>query len=45
MKIVLKENHVKIEKVRVSSSKFSYTFVMINMNLLAVVTPPYIYHG
>ena len=27
------------------SSQFSYTVVMINMKLLAVVTPPSIYHG
>ena len=26
-------------------SKFSYTVVMMNMKLLAVVTPPSIYHG
>ena len=27
------------------SSQFSYTVVIINMNLLAVVTSPSIYHG
>ena len=27
------------------SSQFSYTVVMMNMNLLAVVTPTSIYHG
>ena len=27
------------------SSQFSYTVVMMNMNLLAVVIPLYIYHG
>ena len=27
------------------SSKFSYTDVMMNMKLLAIVTPPSIYHG
>ena len=26
-------------------SKFSYAVVMMNMNLLSVVTPPSIYHG
>ena len=43
MKTVLKENHVYIEKVRALISKFSYIVVMMNMKLLAVVTPPYIY--
>ena len=27
------------------SSQFSYTVVMMNMKILAVVTPPSIYHG
>ena len=27
------------------NSQFSYTVVMMNIKLLAVVTPPYIYHG
>ena len=45
MKTVFKENHVKIEKVRALSSQFSFTVVMTNMKLLAVVTPPSIYHG
>ena len=27
------------------SSQFRYTVVMMNMKLLAAVTPPYIYHG
>ena len=27
------------------SSQFSYTVVMMNMNILAVVTPPSIYQG
>ena len=31
------------EKLRASSSQFSYTDVMMNMKLLAVVTPPSIY--
>ena len=43
MKTVLKENRVKIEKLIALSSQFSYTVVMMNMNLIAVVTPPYIY--
>ena len=45
MKTVLKENHVYIEKVRALISQFSYTVVMLNMNLLAVLTSPSIYHG
>ena len=44
-KTVLKENHVYIEKVRTLSSQFSYTVFMMNMKLLSVVTPLYIYHG
>ena len=44
-KTVLKENHVYIEKVRAYISQFSYTYVMMNMKLLSVVTPPSIYHG
>ena len=43
-KTVLKENHVQIEKVRASSSQFSYTVVMMNMKLPEVVKPPSIYH-
>ena len=42
---VLKENHVEIYKVRAQSSQFRYTYVMMNMNLLAVVTPTSIYFG
>ena len=34
-----------MEKVKAQSSQFSYTDVMMNMNLLAVVTPLSIYHG
>ena len=45
MKTVLKENHVYIDKVRALSSKFNYIVLMMNMNLLSVVTPPSIYHG
>ena len=36
---------MQIEKLRAQISLFSYTYVMVNMNLLAVVTPPSIYHG
>ena len=43
MKTLLKGNHVQIEKVRALRSKFSYTVVMMNIKLLAVVTPPSIY--
>ena len=35
---------MQIEKLRDYISQFSYTDVM-NMKLLAVLTPPYIYHG
>ena len=45
MKIVLKGNHVLIYKVRAFISQFIYTVFMMNMKLLAVVTPPSIYHG
>ena len=45
MKTVLKENHVYIEKVRALISQFSYTVVMMNMNLLSVLTSTSIYHG
>ena len=45
MKIVLKENHVQIEKVRAQSSQISYTYFIMNMKLLEVVTPLSIYHG
>ena len=45
MKKTLKKNHVQIEKVRALRSQFSYTYVMINTNLLAVVTPLSIYQG
>ena len=45
METVFKENHVQIEKVRALSSQFSYTYVMMNTKLLAVVTLPSIYHG
>ena len=41
----MKENHIQLEKVRAQSSQFSYTDVMMNIKLLAVVTPPSIYHG
>ena len=41
---MLQENHVKIEKVRAYISQFNYTDVMMNMKLLAVVSPPSIYH-
>ena len=34
---------MKIDKVRALRSQFSYTFVMMKMELLAVVTPPSIY--
>ena len=43
MKIVLKENHLQIEKVRALITTFSYTYVMMNMKVLPVVTPLYIY--
>ena len=43
MKTALKENHVYIEKVIAQSSQSSYTYVMMNMKILAVVTQPYIY--
>ena len=47
--VILNENNVEhkpriIDKVRSLSSQFSYTVVRMNINLLAVVTPPYIYH-
>ena len=42
-KTVLREKHVKKES-NITSSQFIYTDFM-NMNLLAVVTPLYIYHG
>ena len=32
-------------KARSQSSQFIYTHVMMNMNLISVVTPPSIYHG
>ena len=32
-------------KVRDLSSQFSYKVVMMNMNLISVLTPPSIYHG
>ena len=35
---------MQIDKVRGYSSQFIYKYVM-NMKLLAVVTPPYMYHG
>ena len=41
---VFKENHVKIDKVRALRSQFSYTDIIMNMKLLAVVTPRYNYH-
>ena len=47
--VVPNENSVEVKpcinKVRALRSQFSYTFVMINMKLLEVVTPPSIYHG
>ena len=48
--VVLNENSVEgkpciIEKVRPLSSKFSYTDLMMNMKLPAVVIPLSIYHG
>ena len=48
--VVLNENSVEgksciIEKVRALRSQFSYTVIMMNMNLLEVVTPPSIYNG
>ena len=49
--VVLNENSVEGKpcinriKVRALSSQFSYTVIMTNMKLLAVVTPPSIYHG
>ena len=43
IKTVLKGKHVKIEMVRAYISQFSYTDVMINTKLLAVVTLPYTY--
>ena len=36
---------MQIEKLRAYNSQFGYTCVMMNMNILAVVTPPSIYHG
>ena len=36
---------MKINKVRAQRSQFSYTYLMINMKLLSVVTPSSIYHG
>ena len=44
-KKTLKENHVYIEKVISLRSQFSYIYVMMNMKLLSIVTPPYIYHN
>ena len=44
MKRLLKEYHVKIEKVRALTSKCSYTVIMVNMKLLEVVPPTSIYH-
>ena len=42
-KEVLREKHInRVSKT--TSSLFSYTDVMNNMKLLAVVTPPSIYH-
>ena len=41
---VFKENHVLKKIVIYKSSQFSYTDFMINMKLVAVGTPPYIYH-
>ena len=40
--VVLNVKHC-LEKVIAYISKFSYTHVLMNMKLLAVVTPPYIY--
>ena len=45
MKKVLKEDHVWIDKLVALRSQFSYTYAMINMKLLAVVTELSIYHG
>ena len=44
MKTMLKENHVLIEKVGALISQFSYIHFIMNMYILAVVTPPSIYH-
>ena len=33
-----------IDNVRAYTSQFNYTDI-INMNLISVATPPYIYHG
>ena len=46
--VVLNENNVEGKpcinrKLRASISQFSYIVVMMNMKLLAIVTPPYIY--
>ena len=43
MKTVLKENHLLIKKVISFSSQFIYKYVIMNMNLLEVVTPPSFY--
>ena len=33
-----------MDKVRAYILQFSYTYVMMNMNLLEVITPQFIYH-
>ena len=40
---MIRENHINRER-EIGRSKFSYTDFMKNINLLAVVTPPSIYH-
>ena len=42
-KPMLRENNTNRES-NIRSSKFSHTYVMNDINLLAVVTPPSIYH-
>ena len=46
--VVLNEKSVEgklCDKVRALISQFGYNFFMMNMKLLKVVTPPYIYHN
>ena len=45
MKTVLKGKYAQMDRVRALSSQLSYTVVMMNMKLLAVVTQQYIYQN
>ena len=40
---MLRENHVNRESKSLDISTFSYTYIMMNMKLLEVVTPPSIH--